>query len=93
MKTLQFVARVTFIYNLCMIGALLLGMFDFMASKEMKSSIIVSGLFLSIVFNAFIHLWMGVLLIKYRSLKIFKPAWLFIVNFICFIYQIYMVLL
>ncbi len=90
MKTLQFLSRVTFIYNGCMIVTLLMGYVNFMADKEIKSSIIVAGLFLSIVFNGLIHLWVGVLLFKNASLRIFRPAWLFIANFCCFIYQIYM---
>jgi hypothetical protein len=92
MKTLLFLSRVTFIYNLCMIATLLMGYINFMPDKEMKSSIIVAGLFLSIVFNGLIHVWMGMMLLRKRSLLIFSPAWLFITNFCCFIYQIYMLL-
>ncbi len=92
MKTLLFLSRVTFIYNACMIVTLLMGYFNFMPDKEIKSSIIVAGLFLSIVFNGLLHCWIGVSLLRQRSLKIFQPAWLFIANFCCFIYQIYMLL-
>ena len=93
MKTLLFLSRVTFIYNLCMIVALLMGYFNFMPAKEVKSSFIAVGLFLAIVCNGLIHLWMGGMLLKYRSLKIFQPAWLFVINAICFLYQIYMLLI
>jgi len=92
MKSLLFLSRVTFIYNLCMLVTLLMGYFNFMPDKELKSSIIVAGLFLSIIFNGLIHLWMGALLIKEKSIKIFQPSWLFTANFFCFIYQIYKML-
>jgi len=89
MKTLLFLSRVTFIYNLCMIVTLLMRYINFMPDKEMKSSIIVAGLILSIVFNGIIHLWIMIAVISKRSFKIFKPAWLFIANLLCFVYQIY----
>ena len=92
MKTLLFLSRVTFIYNLCMVVTLLMGYFNFMPVKELKSSIIVAGLFLSIVCNGLVHLYLLVILIRTRSFHVFKPAWLFIVNFLCFTYQFYMLL-
>jgi hypothetical protein len=92
MKTLLFLSRVTFIYNVCMIVAVLMGYFNFLPDKEIKSNILVAGLFLSVVFNGLIHLWIPFLLLKKRSLRIFHPAWLFVINFLCFIYQIYMLL-
>ena len=92
MLTLLFLSRVTFLYNLCMIATLLVGYFNIMPDREMNSSIIVAGLFLAIVFNGLIHLWAAALLIRERSVKMFTPAWLFVVNFLCFLYQIYMLL-
>lgn len=92
MKTLVFLSRVTFIYNLCMLVTLIMGYFNFMPEKGIKSSIVVAGLFLSIVFNGVANLGLVFLLIKKQSFKIFQPAWLFIANFLCFIFQLYMVL-
>ncbi len=92
MKTLLFLSRVTFIYNLCMMVTLLMGYFNFMPDKGIKSSIVVAGLFLSIVFNGLTNLWMLVMLLNKRHLTMFQPAWLFIVNFLCFIFQTYMLL-
>ena len=45
-----------------MIVAVLMGYFNFLPDKEIKSSILVAGLFLAIVFSALVHLWMLVLL-------------------------------
>ncbi|MEO6001389.1 MAG: hypothetical protein ABIN89_31345 [Chitinophagaceae bacterium] len=92
MKTLLFLARVTFIYNLCMVITLLMGYFNLMPDKGIKSGIMVAGLFLSIVFNGLTNLWLVALLFKERSFKFIQPAWLFITNFLCFIFQIYMLL-
>ena len=92
MKTLLFLARVTFIYNLCMVIVLVLGYFNYVPDKEIKSSIIVAGLFLSIIFNGITNAWILLLFFKKQSLTMFQPAWLFITNFLCFIFQIYMML-
>jgi len=92
MKTLLFLARVTFIYNLCMVITLLLGYLNFMPDKGVKPGIIVAGLFLSIVFNGLSNTGMVVLLIRKTSLAFLQPAWLFVTNFLCLIFQIYMLL-
>jgi hypothetical protein len=92
MKTILFVSRVTFIYNLCMLGALLIRFYDFMPEGAMRSTILIGGLVLSVAFNTAWVLCIGFLFIRGKKWKFFQPVWLFAVNFLCFIFQIYLLL-
>jgi hypothetical protein len=76
-----------------MLVTLLMGYFSFMPDRAIKSGILVAGLFLSIVFNGLTSIWvLGRMAINKDHFSLFQPAWLFILNFLCFIFQLYMLL-
>jgi hypothetical protein len=92
MKTILFLSRVTFIYNLCMVATLLMRLFNFIPEGSLKSTILVGGLLLSGVCNLLIIGCLAVMLIRGSTFKSFQPRWLFTVNLFFFIFQFYMLL-
>lgn len=92
MKTLLFLSRVTFLYNGCMIVTLLLHYRKFIPAGALQSTVLVSGIILSVVFNSLVSAWMAVLLVKGTPVQAFRPQWLFGVNLLCFIFQLYLLL-
>ena len=91
MKSVLLVARITFIYNLCFLIAVVLRYFDFIPDRELKSMIIVSGYILSCVCNIALHVLIAAVLIKDKSFAPLRPAWLFIANTALFIFQLYFI--
>lgn len=92
MKPVIFLARVTFIYNICTLLTWLMRYLNFFPEGNLKSTIIVSGLLLAVVFNILTGLWCVFLVLKGEPLSNFRPQWLFISNLLCFIYQIYLLI-
>jgi hypothetical protein len=92
MKMLLFLSRVTFLYNICMIVTLLMRYQNFIREGAVQSVILVSGIVLSIVFNSLVNSVAVFFLVKKTPPAAFRPQWLFVVNFLCFIFQLYLLL-
>jgi len=54
-----------------------------------QSTVIIAGFLLAVVFNLISAAWVIVLLFQGRR-NMISPEWLFIVNFLCFAFQIYL---
>jgi hypothetical protein len=91
MKHLLFVSRVAFICNCCMFLALVMKYVQFVDNKDAQSTIIIAGFLLSFVFNLLAAAGVLILLVKKQSERI-RPAWLFTVNFLSLIFQLYFML-
>ena len=89
---LLFLSRVAFLYNGCMFITLLMRYLAFIPGGAVQSTILVSGIVLSVVFSSLVNGWTVLLLIKKVPLARFRPLWLFSVNFLCFIFQLYLLL-
>lgn len=92
MKELLFLSRVAFLYNLCMIAAFWMRYQGPVSGGAVQSTILVSGIVLSILFSGVVMLWMIVLLLRKTPVAAFRPPWLFVFNGCFFIYQLYLLL-
>lgn len=92
MKTLLFLSRVAFLYNLCMLATFGMRYFRPLEAGAVQSVILISGVVLSVVFTGAVNLWVLLLLLRKRPVGAFRPQWLFAVNFLCFIFQVYLLL-
>jgi hypothetical protein len=89
MSRLLFISRVAFICNICMIVAWLMRYADPLRNTTLQSTVIIAGFLLAVIFNLIALIW--VILLVMRGLRnIPDPAWLFIINFLCFAFQIYL---
>lgn len=66
--------------------------FDLIAEGSLKSTIIIAGYILAVFFNALMAIGCLFLLMKRKNANIFQPWWVFIFNFLCFIFQIYLII-
>lgn len=89
MKSILLLARITFIYNICLLVTLILRYYDFIADVLTKSTIIVAGYILSLIGNIALCIFVLTLLASRKSLDILRPRWLFIANALVFIIQIF----
>ncbi|MBE7172452.1 MAG: hypothetical protein INR73_17830 [Williamsia sp.] len=92
MINLSFLAKVAFLYNLCMVATLVMRYLQFIQEGALQSTILVSGIVLSIVFNGLVNSWAIVVLLVKKSPGGLRPLWLFGVNFLCFIFQLYLLI-
>ena len=75
-----------------MIVTLLMRYLNFIREGAVQSTILVSGIVLSVVCNSLVNGLAGFFLVKKMPVAAFRPQWLFIVNFLCFIFQLYLLL-
>lgn len=74
-----------------MIMTLVMRYLHFIPQGAVQSTILVSGIILSVVVNGLVNGWAaGLLLVKRGPVSRLRPAWLFGVNFLCFIFQLYL---
>jgi hypothetical protein len=86
---LLFISRVALICNVCMLIAWLMRYAEPLQNVAIQSTIIIAGFLLAVVFNLMSAAWVLVLLLQGRR-DMISPAWLFIINFLCFAFQIYL---
>jgi hypothetical protein len=91
-RNLYFVSRVAFLYNICLLLTVSMKYFHVIPEGAMKSTVIVAGLILSVLFNAVVMCWMLALLVTGNKSRIIVPGWLITVNTLFFIIQFYLVL-
>ena len=91
MNHLMFIARVAFICNGCMFITLAMRYVHFIDSTYIQSTIIIAGFLLSFIFNIIAAAGIFILIIKKQASRI-RPAWLFSINFLCLIFQLYLFL-
>jgi len=91
MKNLLFVSRVAFISNVCMLLALVMRYINFISDKDAQSTIIIAGFFLSFICNLIVAVGLIFFFTK-KQHQLIRPAWLFIINFLCLIFQLYFML-
>jgi hypothetical protein len=60
-------------------------------NREVQSTIIIAGFLLSFIFNLVAAVIILVLLLRKQGGQV-RPAWLFTINFLCFIFQLYFLL-
>ncbi len=92
MKILLFLSRVAFLYNLCMLATFGLKYGKPLEQGAVQSVLLISGIVLSVVFTGAVTIWVLLLLLRRKPLSLFRPQWLFAVNFLCFIFQLYLLL-
>ncbi|HYF31044.1 MAG TPA: hypothetical protein VD993_07990 [Chitinophagaceae bacterium] len=63
-----------------------------MPQYSFVSTVIIAGLVLSFVVNGLVNLAYTYLLVRRRTLSMYVPVWLAIVNFIFLILQLYLVI-
>ena len=85
-------SKVAFLYNGCMILTGLMRYLHFIPEGALQSTILVAGIVLSVVFNGLVNGWTAGLLLAKRGLGGLRPRWLFGINFLCFIFQLYLLL-
>ena len=88
MRWLLFLSRVAFICNLFSVLALLLLWKNIISQQAVVGTIGVLGYVLAIVFNPFVNLCYGTLLVTKRSLLAIIPQWLLLANFVFLILQL-----
>ena len=88
---LIFVARIAFIANVCMLATFMMRYGRFIESEDIQSTIIIIGLIISFIANLIVACGVIFLLFKGQQKRI-RPRWLFIINFLCFIFQLYLLL-
>ena len=91
-RNLYFVSRVAFLCNICLLLAISMKYFQVIPEGSLKSTVIIAGLLLSVLFNALVMCWMLVLLVTGNKSRILVPAWLITVNTVFFIIQFYLVI-
>jgi hypothetical protein len=92
MTHLLFISRVAFISNVCMLVTFIMRYVHIIDNKEIQSTIIIAGFLLSFVFNLIAAVVMLLMLFSNQAGRIHSAAWLFTVNFLCFIFQLYFLL-
>ena len=87
MRWVLFLGRVTFIFNIFFVIALLMRHTHFTVPEGLREFVIIQGWILSVVANMFF----GAATIILRSRKIFFPMsnWLPIFNFCCLFFQVF----
>ena len=73
-----------------MVATLLMRYLHFIPEGAIQSTILVSGIVLSVVFNGVVNGWAAGLLLAKKGVGALLPQWLFGVNFLCFIFQLYL---
>ena len=88
MKHLLFVSRVALICNVCMLFTIIMRYVEVISNKEIQSTVIIAGFVLSFIFNLIAASGASVLLMKREGQKL-HPRWLFAINFLSLIFQLY----
>ena len=89
MKSILLLARICFLYNICLLLTIVLRYYDFISDVSTKSTVIIAGYLLSLVANLALLAIFLVMLTTGRSLRELRPRWLFIANAVIFIIQIF----
>ena len=89
MKSILLLARICFLYNICLLLTIVLRYYDFISDVSTKSTVIIAGYLLSLVANLVLLSIFLVMLATGRSLRELRPQWLFIANAVIFIIQIF----
>ena len=92
MFRLSFLSRVAFICNICLLLAMVMRYYSFVSSRDLQSTILVSGLVLSFMINGVVNIAYAVLLIRKIKLKTYVPIWLATINFLFLVFQFYLIL-
>ena len=92
MFRLSFLSRVAFICNICLLLAIVMRYYSFVASRDLQSTILVSGLVLSFVMNGLVNILYAVLLFRKAKLGTYVPIWLAIINLLFLVFQFYLIL-
>lgn len=88
MRWLLFLSRVAFICNLFSILTLLILWKDITSQQAVVGTVGILGYVLAIVFNPFVNLCYGLLLVIKGSLLAIIPKWLLVANFVFLILQL-----
>jgi hypothetical protein len=91
MKNLLFVSRVAFISNVCLLLSIVMRYIQIISDKDLQSTVIIAGFLLSFICNLIAAATVIILLLRKKRESI-RPRWLFFVNFLCFIFQLYFVI-
>jgi hypothetical protein len=88
MSKLLFFSRVAFICNICFVITFIIRYVPFLEEGFVLSTIVVTGLVLSIIINFIVNLFYCIMMAGYQT-PIWKyiPKWLLITNFLFFVAQ------
>jgi hypothetical protein len=89
MKSILLLARICFLYNICLLLTIVLRYYDFISDVSTKSTVIIAGYLLSLVANLALLTILLVMLATGRSFRDLRPQWLFIANAVVFLIQIF----
>lgn len=93
MRWLLFLSRVAFICNLLFLVSFSLRLYDWLKVEDIKSTIIILGWVLSIIFNPLANLcYILIFWVKRKGLAI-VPAWLIVMNILFLFLQLVFLLL
>lgn len=65
---------------------------NFLPAGSVQSTVIIAGLVLSVIANFITGVWACVVLLAKPGRNVLRPQWLFLTNFCCFVFQIYLLL-
>lgn len=85
---LSLLAKVAFIFNLCLLLLILTKYFHFLPDGNFKNALAIPGYLLSFVVNAVVNVWVVLLLLAKKQNVL--PRWLLLINGLFFILQIYL---
>ena len=88
MKSILLLARISFLYNICLLLTIVLRYYDFISDVSTKSTVIVAGYLLALITNLAMLVIILLMLALGRSFSEFRPRWLFVANTVIFIIQI-----
>jgi hypothetical protein len=88
MKNLLFVSRVAFITNCCMLLSFLMRYIEIISNKDLQSTVLIAGFLISFICNLVVAVAIIILLLR-KEYQCIRPLWLFTINFLCFIFQLY----
>jgi len=85
---ISLLAKVAFIFNLCLLLLILTKYFHFLLDGNFKNALAIPGYLLSFVVNAVVNVWV-ILLLIFKKQNVL-PRWLLLINGLFFILQIYL---
>lgn len=88
MRWLLFLSRVAFICNLFFLLAFSLRIYDWLKIEDIRSTIIIAGWVLSVIFNPAVNLCYLVLFWVNKKKLAIVPAWLIVMNILFLMLQL-----
>ena len=92
MRWLAKLSRIAFVCNVCFVLAFSISITNWIRNKEIESTIIIIGYFLSIIFNAIVITSYLILLLFRKKIWQVVPVWLITANVMFLVMQVFFIL-